>query len=135
MKNQDPKRKGLRNTYRVVVIDDEIEFRTWLCSLLENSEDFHVVGEASTGTEALLLVASLMPDLVIADIYIPDPDGLEVAQYVQSHFPDIKVILVSAHAERIYKKLARDEGALGFIPKVSLSLETLRQTLQSEMLL
>jgi len=135
MKNQGLQRKELRNAYRVVVVDDEIEFRTWLRSLLKSSEDFHVVGEASTGTEALLLIASLTPDLVIADIYIPDPDGLEVARYVQDHFPDIKVILVSAHVERIYKRLAREEGALGFIPKVSLSLDALRQALQVEMLL
>ena len=135
MKNQGLQRKELRNAYRVVVVDDEIEFRTWLRSLLKSSEDFHVVGEASTGTEALLLIASLTPDLVIADIYIPDPDGLEVARYVQDHFPDIKVILVSAHVERIYKRLAREEGAQGFIPKVSLSLDALRQALQVEMLL
>ena len=135
MKSQDFQRKEIRNACRVVVVDDEIEFRTWLRSLLKSSEDFHVVGEASTGAEALLLIASLMPDLVIADIYIPDPDGLEVARYVQNHFRDIKVILVSAHEECIYKRLAREEGALDFIPKMNLSLDVLRQALQAEMLL
>jgi two-component system response regulator YesN len=118
--------------YRVIVVDDEPEFRRWLRSLLENSEDFRVIGEAGSGTEAVHLVASLLPDLVIADIYIPEPDGLEVAQYVQQHFPDIKAILFSAQEERVYQRLAREEGALAFIPKARLSIEALRQSLQGE---
>lgn len=118
--------------YRVIVADDEPEFRVWLRSLLEDSEDFQVVGEAGTGTQAVDLIPSLLPDLVIADMYMPDPDGLEVARYVQHHFPDIKAILVSAYQERVYESLAREEGALAFIPKARLSLDTLRQALQGE---
>ncbi len=118
--------------YRVIVADDEAEFREWLRSLLESSEDFQVVGEASTGTETVHLVASLVPDLVIADVYMPDPDGLEVTRYVRHHFPGIKAILVSAHEDRAYERLAREEGALAFIPKTKLSLDALCQTLQGE---
>ncbi len=118
--------------YRVIVADDEPEFRGWLRSILEESGDFQLVGEASTGTEAVSLIPSLTPDLVIADMYMPEPDGLEVTRYVQRHYPDIKAILVSAHEERVYEKLAREEGALAFIPKVRLSLEALRRALQGE---
>jgi DNA-binding NarL/FixJ family response regulator len=118
--------------YRVIVADDEPEFRGWLRSILEESGDFQLVGEASTGTEAVRLIPSLAPDLVIADMYMPEPDGLEVTRYVQRHYPDIKAILVSAHEERVYEKLAREEGALAFIPKVRLSLEALRRALQGE---
>jgi DNA-binding NarL/FixJ family response regulator len=118
--------------YRVIVADDEPEFRGWLRSILEESGDFQLVGEASTGTEAVRLIPSLAPDLVIADMYMPEPDGLEVTRYVQRNYPDIKAIIVSAHEERVYEKLAREEGALAFIPKVRLSLEALRQALQGE---
>lgn len=118
--------------YRVIVADDEPDFRGWLRSLLDDSEDFQLVGEASTGTEALRLIPSLVPDLVIADMYIPEPDGLEVARYVQLHFPGIKAILISAHEERVYERLAREEGALAFIPKARLFLNALRQALQGE---
>jgi YesN/AraC family two-component response regulator len=118
--------------YRVIIADDEPDFRTWLRSLLDNSEDFLLVGEASNGTEAVDLLPSLTPDLVIADMYMPGPDGLEVARYVQLHFPATKAILISAHQERVYEKLASDEGALAFIPKTELSLNTLRQALQGE---
>ena len=118
--------------YRVIVADDEPEFRDWLRSILEESEDFQLVGEASTGTEAVRLIPSLVPDLVIADMYMPEPDGLEVTRYVQRNFPDTKAILVSAYEERVYERLARQEGALAFIPKVRLSLEALRQALKGE---
>ena len=115
---------------RVIVVDDEPNFREWIGSLLGGGEDFEVVGEASTGTEALRLVRIVEPDLVIADVYIPAPDGLEVARYVRHHFPRMKTILISAHVERVYERLASEQGALAFIPKTRLSLDALRQALQ-----
>lgn len=117
---------------RVVVADDEPEFRDWLKSVLNDSGDFRLVGEASNGTEAFELIPSLLPDLVIADMYMPEPDGLEVVRYVQRHFSGIRAILVSAHEERVYERLAREEGALAFIPKGRLSLDALRRALKGE---
>ena len=118
--------------YRVIVADDEPDFIKWLCSLLNESEDFEVLGQAHTGGEAIYLITSAKPDVVIADIYMPEPDGLEVSRYVHRQLPDIKVILISAHEERIYEELAREEGAIAFIPKSKLSLHTLLQALQKE---
>ena len=117
---------------RVMVADDDPEFRGWLRSVLNDSGDFRLIGEVSNGTEALELIPSLLPDLLIADMYMPDPDGLEVVRHVQRHFSGIKAILVSAHEERVYEKLAREEGALAFIPKAKLSLDALRQALKGE---
>ena len=130
MKKRGLLRQKADGMCRVVVVDDEPEFREWLLSLLKGSDDFEVVGEASTGTEAIQLVTIVMPALVIADVYIPPPDGLEVARYVHDRFPGIKAILISAHTERAYERLARREGALAFIPKARLSLDALRQALQ-----
>ena len=115
---------------RVVIADDEAEFRRWLRSLLEGSEDFHVVGEASRGTEAIEIIAMLNPELVIADVYMPDLDGLELARHIQQHFPAISVIIIGAHEDRVYERLAMEEGAMAFLPKSNLSLETVRQTFQ-----
>ena len=131
MRNQNaPAKKGVQGVYRVIVADDEPEFLAWLGSLLNSSDDFKVVGEASSGTEAIELITLLVPDLLIADIYMPDPDGLKLARHIHYHFPDTKAILISAHCELVYEKLAREEGALAFIPKVRFSLDTLRQVLQ-----
>ncbi len=118
--------------YRVVVADDEPEFRSWLKSLLDDSEDFRLIGEASNGAEVVNLIPSLLPDLVIADIYMPEPDGLEVARYVRHNFSGVKAILVSAYEEHVYERLAKDEGALAFIPKAKLYLAALRQALKGD---
>ncbi len=117
--------------YRVVVADNEPEFRSWLRSLLDSSGDFRIVGEGSSGEEAVSLIASLLPDLVIADMCMPDPDGLGVARYVQENCPGTRAIVVSAYQERVYERLAQEEGALAFIPKVRLSLDTLREALRT----
>jgi len=102
----------------------------WLRTLLEPCDDFQIVGSAGTGKEACGLVESHLPDLVISDVYMPDVDGLEVARYVQHRFPKIKVILISVQEDRVYERLASEEGAVAFIPKAKLSLEVLLQSLR-----
>jgi len=100
--------------------------------LLEESSQFTVVGEAQTGSEAVKLVGSLNPDLVITDVDMPDGDGLEVVKILREQVPAVQVIIVSAHTGKGYERLAREEGAAAFIPKAKLSLEILSQVLQGE---
>ena len=116
--------------YRVIVADDQNEVRGHLRSLLEGSGDFEIVGEASSGRETLRLTTLLMPDLVIADVDMPDQDGLDVTRYISDKLPHIKVVLVSIHMEREYERLAAEEGAVAFIAATSLSVDALRQALQ-----
>ena len=101
----------------MVLADDESEFRRWLRSLLEGSETFQVVGEAESGIEALDLVIRLNPDVVITDLDMPGGDGLELARGLRVNSPDVKVITVSGQTEKGYERLAKEEGALAFIPK------------------
>ncbi len=116
--------------HRVIVADDDPEFLGWFRSLLNSSEDFKVVGEAKDGVETLKLISDLTPDLVITDIYMPDPDGIAVAHHINQNFPSIKAIIISVQEGRIYGEMAIKEGALAFIPKRKLSLKILRQALQ-----
>ena len=55
-----------------------------------------------------------------------------MARYVQHNFSGVKAILVSAYEEHVYERLARDEGALAFIPKAKLSLDALRRALKGD---
>lgn len=112
---------------RILIADDEPEFRLWLAGMLKASDNYEVVGIAESGKEAIRQVEQFKPDLAIIDIYMPDMDGLEVARHVKASAPDVNVILVSAQEDRAYQRLADDEGAVAFIPKVSLTLERLRQ--------
>jgi len=116
--------------YRVVIGEDEGDFRLWLRSALEADNEFQVVGEATTGSEAISLIDRLSPDLLITDVYLPDCDGFEVAQHLHSRLPDSKAILVSAYEDRVFERLAREEGAVAFIPKSELSVSAVVQCLQ-----
>ena len=116
--------------YRVILADDEDEFREWLRLELGKDQAFQVVGEASDGTDAIRLATQTNPDLVIADVEMPESDGLEVARDLLARRPDIKVVLISAHTERGYEELARDAGVLAFIPKADFSVDALRRALQ-----
>ena len=94
----------------MILADDAGEFREWLRSLLEGSSRFTVVGEAQTGSEAIKLVGSLMPDLVITDVEMPDGDGLEVVRLLREQVPAVKVIVINANTGKGYERLAREEG-------------------------
>jgi two-component system response regulator DesR len=116
----------------VILADDAGEFRDWLRSLLEESSQYTVVGEAQTGSEAVRLAGSLKPDLVITDVDMPDGDGLEVVRILREQLPELQVIVVSANTGKGYERMAREEGAAGFIPKSQLSVEALSQLVRRE---
>ncbi|MFQ6027655.1 MAG: response regulator transcription factor [Dehalococcoidia bacterium] len=114
----------------MVLADDLPEYRSWLRSLVESSPEFQVIGEANNGWEAVKLVQMLSPDLLICDVEMPELDGLDVARQVRDNCPEVRVILISSHRERVHVRLANAEGALGFISKNDLSLESLTRALR-----
>ncbi len=116
--------------YRVIIADDVEEFAEWLESLLQASQDFQVIGKVTSGREALRLAELTRPDVVITDVDMPDLDGLDVARLVRFRWPEAKVVLVSAHTDLDYEHLAKEHGALAFIPKKALSPNTLLRTLR-----
>jgi DNA-binding NarL/FixJ family response regulator len=86
---------------RVVVADDDVLLREGLASLLQRS-DFEVLGQAGDGTEALELVREHEPDLVIVDIRMPPThtnEGLVAAHAIREEFPDVAILVLSAHVE------------------------------------
>ncbi len=89
-----------------------------------------MVGEANSGEEALALASSLLPDLVITDVDMPNGDGFELARMLRDQLPGVKVIMVSGHTGREFQRLARREGAVALISKLKLSVDSLAQALQ-----
>ncbi|MCH9036592.1 MAG: response regulator transcription factor [Chloroflexi bacterium] len=114
---------------RVILVDDNPDFREWLRALLDGSAQFQVVGEAASGDEATDLVARLRPTLVIVDLFLGDASGLDVVRTIHAGFPEIESIVISIDEEGIYETLAREAGALAFIPKARLSLEAINRAL------
>jgi serine/threonine-protein kinase PknK len=85
----------------VVVADDDLLLREGLASLLDRS-GFDVVGQAGDGGQLLTLVREHTPDLVVADIRMPpthSTEGLDAARVIREEFPDIAILLLSAHVE------------------------------------
>jgi DNA-binding NarL/FixJ family response regulator len=90
-----------RADLRVVIADDDVLLREGLASLLERS-GFAVVGQAGDGSELVDLVRERRPELVVVDIRMPpnhSTEGLEAARRIREEFPDIGILVLSAHVE------------------------------------
>jgi response regulator NasT len=108
---------------RVVIADDEAIIRLDLKELL-TSAGFAVVGEASTGTDALAAIERERPDLAILDVKMPGLDGVEVAKRATPL--GAKVILLTAFSQRHLIETARDAGVSAYLVKPFRSPELLR---------
>jgi YesN/AraC family two-component response regulator len=115
--------------YRVVIADDCAAFLEWLKSLLDSSQDFEVISEAQDGADALQAVEAHLPDLVLADVEMPEMDGIDIAKIMAGQWPDIGVILISSNNEPFYYQAAKESRALAFIAKTDLSVAAIQQAL------
>lgn len=112
----------------VLVVDDHPSFRATAQAVLE-AEGFVVVGEASSGPEALERAAELRPDVVLLDVQLPGLDGFEVAERLGANGSRPAVVLVSSRDAADYGDLIARSGACGFIPKAELSGASIRALL------
>lgn len=102
---------------RIVIVDDHPLVREGLKGLLAQEPDLCVVGEAAGVAEALELVRRDEPDLLVLDLALADGDGLELIERLKSHYPELKVLVVSMRDERLYAERVLNAGALGFVNK------------------
>jgi DNA-binding NarL/FixJ family response regulator len=82
---------------RVLIVDDHPLFRQGVRWALEAEPDMAIVGEAANGEEALEMAAQLAPDVVLSDINIPGPDGVEITRSLKSALPQAYVVLMTAY--------------------------------------
>ena len=108
---------------RVVLVDDHSLVRSGIRSLLEKTAEIEVVGEASSSSDALKLIAEIQPDVVLMDIALPDQNGLETMTRVTKQFPQVRVIMLSMHANEEYVWQALQNGASGYLMKDANSAE------------
>ena len=104
--------------WRVLVVDDNMLFRTGLRSLLSTELGWDVVGGAEHGREALDLCRQLQPDLVLMDVSMPILGGIPATAAIKRTWPAIRVILMSADPDEAAQRAATDVGADGFVVKV-----------------
>jgi DNA-binding NarL/FixJ family response regulator len=108
---------------RVLLADDHTLVRAGIRALLEKLPGVEVVGEAADGVEALALVKAHQPDVLLMDIAMRGLNGLETAAGVAHEFPQIKVIILSMHANEEYVIQALRAGAAGYLLKDSATIE------------
>jgi DNA-binding NarL/FixJ family response regulator len=107
----------MKTTIRILLADDHRVLRAGLKLLLERQTGFDVVAEASDGRQAVELVESHAPDIVLLDIAMPGFNGIEAARQINSHYPGVGIIILSMHADESYLLRALKSGAKGYLLK------------------
>lgn len=111
---------------RILLVDDHTLFRQGLRQLLETTEDLLVVGEAGSGNEALALVETLAPDVVLMDIAMPDLDGIAATAVLHERFPNVRVVMLTMYDATTHGEAARAAGASTYVSKNSRAEELLQ---------
>jgi DNA-binding NarL/FixJ family response regulator len=109
------------NRARVLLADDHQMVTEGLKNLL--ADDFEVVGAVEDGRALLVAAKTLRPDVIVADISMPQLNGIEALQQLKKHNPDVKVVFLTMHQNRAYARRALQAGASGFVVKHSASHE------------
>lgn len=102
---------------RVLIVDDHPMMREGLSSLLGAQDDIEVCGEAETAAQALEMIPSMRPHVVIADITLPGRSGIELIKDIAAMYPEVSSLAVSMHDETVYAERVLRAGARGYIMK------------------
>jgi len=110
---------------RVLLVDDHAMFRAGIKALIEAAGKVEVVGEASSGDEAVDKVRELKPDVVVMDLSMPGSNGLEATRRIAALELDTSVLVLTVHAEEEYLVPVVEAGASGYLTKTSADTDLL----------
>lgn len=113
------------NGIRTLIVDDHPLVRDGLRSRFKRSDDIDIVGEACDGKEALELVTSLLPEVVLLDINMPVMNGIQAAEAIIDIAPETLILVLSMHDDTHYVTQMLDLGAKGYVLKSASAEEML----------
>jgi DNA-binding NarL/FixJ family response regulator len=108
---------------RIVLGDDHTLVRHGICKILEEQPEWTVVAQASDGRDAVRQILEQRPEVAIVDIGMPLLNGIEVTRQVTRRAPDVRILVVSMHADEAYITQALQAGATGYLLKDSADSE------------
>jgi RNA polymerase sigma factor (sigma-70 family) len=102
---------------KVLIADDHTLFRAGLARILSRDPRLEVVAQAKNGSEAVEETLALRPDVVLMDLQMPGLNGVEAVKRLHQDAPDVRVLVLSAYADRSMVTEAIDSGAIGYADK------------------
>lgn len=102
---------------RVLIVDDQADFRKLMRRRLESDGRFEVVGEAANGREAVELAEKHQPDTAIVDLEMPVMDGLDAIRAMRDRVPNVKSVVLSAYGADVASEAANKMGAYAYLEK------------------
>lgn len=120
---------------RVLIVDDHGVVRAGLRLFLSSTADLKVVGEASTGQEAIALAGALHPDVILMDLVMGEVDGIEATRQINQRHPDIAIVALTSFVDESKVTEAIQAGAIGYLLKDARPtevIETIRAARQGE---
>ena len=110
---------------RILVVEDFVPFRRFVCSTLNQRPNLQIVGEAADGLEAVQQARTLKPDLILLDIGLPSLNGIEAARQIGKVLPEARVIFVTQESSPEVVQEAFRCGACGYVVKTKAGTDLL----------
>ncbi len=128
----------MTNLISILIVDDHEVVRNGLRAYINTLPEFHVIGEAVSGEEALTMVSEYIPDIVLLDLILPGMDGVETTRHVKQISPRTQVVVLTSYYEDAHIFPALKAGAISYIlkdMKMDKLAEVLRRAVQGEVTL
>ncbi|HCT31181.1 MAG TPA: DNA-binding response regulator [Bacteroidales bacterium] len=116
---------------KVLIVDDHQIVRDGIQRILKDEIDIELIGSVSSGKEALNFIKCNNPDIVIADLSMPNMSGIELTETLTKLYPDIKVLILSMFNNEEYIVSAIQTGAKGYLPKQDSTTEILLEAIRT----